>query len=113
MLISNDQVKEGQMIALPMADVTVLLARVEGKVYAINNKCTHLGCKLSEGQLAGRIVTCPCHGSKFDITTGEVVQYVSNWPRIAGKLLSYGLMKDAEVFAVALKGDQLEISAIK
>ena len=33
------------------------------------NACTHTGGPLSEGDLAGKIVTCPLHGSQFDVTT--------------------------------------------
>jgi nitrite reductase/ring-hydroxylating ferredoxin subunit len=46
---------------------------VKGEYYAIGNVCTHKGCMLSEGGLEGETVTCPCHGSKFDVKTGRVV----------------------------------------
>jgi len=51
----------------------VLLANVGGTFYAIDNRCTHLGCSLSDGKLDGSVVQCACHGSRFEVSTGAVV----------------------------------------
>ena len=61
-----------------MKDVTInnqsiLISNINGKYYAIGEKCTHAKGSLSKGKLDGKIVTCPRHGSKFDVTTGNVV----------------------------------------
>jgi nitrite reductase/ring-hydroxylating ferredoxin subunit len=54
---------------------TMIGANVDGKYYAIGDKCTHRGCKLSGGTLKGSgVVGCPCHGSNFDVKTGNVVK---------------------------------------
>ena len=52
----------------------ILIAKTGTKIFAIGNKCTHMGCKLSGGKLEGETVRCPCHGSMFNIRTGEVVK---------------------------------------
>ena len=44
---------------------------IDGAFYATGNACTHTGGPLSEGDLAGQVVTCPLHGSQFDVTTGR------------------------------------------
>lgn len=49
------------------------LFKVQGKVYCLDNTCTHLGGPLCEGRLSGAIVQCPWHGSRFDVRTGQVV----------------------------------------
>jgi 3-phenylpropionate/trans-cinnamate dioxygenase ferredoxin component len=36
--------------------------------------CTHRQCSLALGELEGTTVTCPCHGSQFDVTTGKVLR---------------------------------------
>lgn len=41
--------------------------------YAVDDTCTHRGCPLSKGTLQGESVTCPCHGSIFDLRTGQVL----------------------------------------
>lgn len=43
-----------------------------GRYYAIDDACPHRGGPLSEGTLEGEVVTCPWHGSKFNVTTGAV-----------------------------------------
>ena len=55
-----------------VAGRTVALFQVGGKYYAIEDTCTHVGGPLSEGFLEGNEVTCPWHGARFDVTTGEV-----------------------------------------
>ncbi len=44
---------------------------VGGQVYAVQDVCPHAGARLSEGPLDGRVVTCPLHGSQFNVCTGE------------------------------------------
>jgi len=56
---------QGKMIAL---------FNVDGKFYAIDNTCTHRGGPLSEGELNGDEVTCPWHGARFKVTSGEVLR---------------------------------------
>ena len=45
---------------------------LEGKLYAIDNACTHVGGPLAEGKVTATEVICPWHGSRFDIKTGAV-----------------------------------------
>ena len=46
---------------------------VDGEFFALDNLCTHEEGPLSEGEIEGHEVTCPWHGAKFDIRTGEVL----------------------------------------
>jgi 3-phenylpropionate/trans-cinnamate dioxygenase ferredoxin component len=46
------------------------LFNVDGTICAIADTCPHAGGSLGMGKLDGRIVTCPVHGMKFDVTTG-------------------------------------------
>lgn len=52
----------------------ILVVKTGPDIFAIRNKCTHRGCKLSSGKLEGETVRCPCHGSMFNVRTGEVVK---------------------------------------
>jgi nitrite reductase (NADH) small subunit len=47
---------------------------VGGTFYALDSLCTHRHGPLAEGAVEGTIVTCPWHGSKFDVTSGQVVK---------------------------------------
>jgi 3-phenylpropionate/trans-cinnamate dioxygenase ferredoxin component len=53
----------------------VSVARVDDRLYAFNGLCTcaDQACPLSGGLLTGTTIMCQCHGSRFDITTGAVV----------------------------------------
>lgn len=53
---------------------TLALFNLGGTFYALDNRCTHVGGPLGEGAIEGNQVTCPWHGSVFNITTGEVVE---------------------------------------
>jgi len=54
-------------------DVPVAIFNVGGTFYAIDDTCTHEDCSLSQGELTDHLVECPCHGSRFDVRTGEVL----------------------------------------
>jgi nitrite reductase/ring-hydroxylating ferredoxin subunit len=45
--------------------------QAEAQYKAFSAQCTHAGCLLEK--LEGTIGDCPCHGSRFDVTTGEAV----------------------------------------
>lgn len=73
-----DEVLEGQMIMRMHDDVQVLLARVGGEIYAMNDVCTHEGAPLHEGRLGAEenpcLLTCPWHEAHFDLRSGTVYQ---------------------------------------
>lgn len=65
---------EGDMQAFDVGGVKIAVANVAGTFHAFGNICTHRQCLLSKGELEETTVTCPCHGSQFDVTTGAVLQ---------------------------------------
>ena len=73
---SIDDLPEGTTKKYRVEDKEVLIAKVEGKYYATQNKCPHFGGDLSKGKLEGSTVTCPRHGSQFNLTDGGVVRWL-------------------------------------
>jgi nitrite reductase/ring-hydroxylating ferredoxin subunit len=71
--VGAGDVGEGEVTAFPAGDRTVAIANVGGNLHAFDDVCTHQHCSLAEGELDGLVIECPCHGSQFDITSGEVV----------------------------------------
>ena len=67
------EVPEGEMRSFQLGGEDVAVANVGGTLHAFGDTCTHKQCSLSDGDLEGTTVTCPCHGSQFDVTTGEVL----------------------------------------
>ena len=66
--------EQGKMIGVEAGGQEIVVANVDGNYYAIGDRCTHMSCMLSEGLLKGQNVTCSCHGSVFDLKTGNVVK---------------------------------------
>ena len=67
----SDEVKENAAHAARIDGVRLLLTRVGGAVHAIENRCPHLGLSMARGKVDGSVITCPWHGSSFDVCTGE------------------------------------------
>jgi 3-phenylpropionate/trans-cinnamate dioxygenase ferredoxin subunit len=91
------EIPTGKMKAVEVAGVSVLLANIAGEYYAIGNKCTHRGCKLSSGVFEGDTVKCPCHKSVFNVKTGEVLHGPASKP--------------APKYAVKVEEEQILVSA--
>jgi len=51
----------------------ILLCNVGGKIYAVEDVCTHDGGPLDQGELEGECVVCPRHGATFDVRTGDAL----------------------------------------
>jgi 3-phenylpropionate/trans-cinnamate dioxygenase ferredoxin component len=64
----------GQMRVFDLDGTKVNVASAGGSLYAFDDTCTHAGCSLAKGKLEGTIVTCACHGSQFDVTSGSVLR---------------------------------------
>ncbi len=66
---------EGGAGAFDVEGAQIGVARVEGKLYAFSDVCTHRGCMLvAGGDLDGTEISCECHGSVFAIDTGAVIE---------------------------------------
>ncbi len=71
-----DDLGDRKPVRVDVDGEAVLLLRSEDQVFAIGNQCTHQGAALDRGvvKIAGSVktVTCPAHGSTFDLETGKV-----------------------------------------
>jgi nitrite reductase/ring-hydroxylating ferredoxin subunit len=69
---NKDDLKEGDMLKVEANGKQIVLSMVEGKVYAIDEICTHEGGPLDEGELNGYDLKCPWHYAVFDVRDGKV-----------------------------------------
>ena len=67
-------VGDDDLTAFEVGGVKIAVANVGGTMYAFGNTCTHRQCPLAKGELENTTVTCPCHGSQFDVITGAVLR---------------------------------------
>ncbi len=68
----KDEVPAGTIREFAVDGKTIALANVDGSFHAINNTCLHRGGPLGQGELEGKVVTCPWHGWQYDVTSGKV-----------------------------------------
>jgi len=71
---------DNQPTAVEVEGRQVMLYRHRGRLYAIDNVCSHAGGLLSRGQVADLTVTCPLHGSRFALADGRVRRGPANQP---------------------------------
>ena len=62
-------------------DVPVVLVRQGGHLYAMAERCAHLGGPLSEGAIEGGAIECPWHDSKYALEDGRVLGGPSTHPQ--------------------------------
>ena len=65
---------EGQMKSFTVGEQTVLLTKVDGKIFALGAHCPHYGASLEEGALCGDRIICPLHHATFDARTGDLLE---------------------------------------
>ena len=87
----------GEMTTAEVDGTVVAIANVGGKLRAFDDACTHRGCSLADGTLAGPTVICGCHKSRFDLRFGDVLDGPADEP--------------IRIRSVAQEGDELLIEA--
>lgn len=71
-VIEDAKLKDNSVrLVFPKGIGLLLIRKAGSQVYAISNKCAHMGCPLKGGFLDGYIMQCPCHEWRFDIRSGE------------------------------------------
>jgi len=72
-LCSVSEIPESKVKAFKIEGKDIAVFNVEGKFYAIDRLCTHLRGNLAKGQLEGKTIKCPLHGSVFSLESGELI----------------------------------------
>ena len=79
-VLAEHQLPEKKPTAAKAGDVPVLLVRYDDQIYALLDTCAHLGCSLASGHLEDRSIVCPCHGSRFALADGKVLNGPATLP---------------------------------
>ncbi len=80
----------GQAIRVEAGATPVAIFNRAGKLHAIGASCTHVGGPLEKGHVQGNIVTCPWHGSQFNLEDGSVVRGPAQSPEPAYRVRQVG-----------------------
>lgn len=73
----------------------IMIASIDGKLYAAEDRCSHMNSKLSTGLLSGNVIMCMAHGAQFDITTGKQLGSIGKGP--------------IKTYEVRVSGDDIEV----
>jgi 3-phenylpropionate/trans-cinnamate dioxygenase ferredoxin subunit len=93
---SLDEVPEGGIKSVELDGTDLILTRVEGQVYCIDNLCSHDDGPLAEGCMEGFEILCPRHEGRFDVRTGKATKWPAVWA--------------INSYSVRVEGDDVEVS---
>ncbi len=85
----------GSLLDIEARQESLVLANVDGDLYALENRCSHQDYPLSDGELEGERLECLYHGARFDVCTGKAV----GLPAI----------KPVETYTVELRGQEIYV----
>jgi nitrite reductase/ring-hydroxylating ferredoxin subunit len=94
--VALSELREKGFVRLTHPPFDILVAEVDGSVYAIEDACNHAGASLAEGWLEGHCAVCPMHGYVFDLRNGKLVR-----PR--------GLCGDQRTYRTVVEGEDVVV----
>jgi nitrite reductase/ring-hydroxylating ferredoxin subunit/uncharacterized membrane protein len=71
--VSETELIDGHPKKVSVGGTDIFLLKRDGQIFALGNRCAHMGGPLNEGQIEGDTVVCPWHGSRFCMRTGSVL----------------------------------------
>jgi nitrite reductase/ring-hydroxylating ferredoxin subunit len=118
-----DEIPSGNMKHVEFNGKEIMIANLDGKFYALNDRCSHTNAPLSMGHIQGNVITCPMHGARFDITTGKKVsdpefpsietnslpENLQKYMEYAGRLLSQIKTYDQQIYEVKVEDNRIKV----
>ena len=120
-----DEIPSGNMKHVELDGKEIVVANLNGKFYAMDDRCGHMNALLSMGNISNEgVVTCPFHGARFDINTGKKVKEPvltpsqemeplpktwQNYMEHAGQLMSHIKTNDQQTYEVQVDGNSIKI----
>ncbi len=71
----TSEVQDGKLMHITAGGKEIVVTKLDGNYYAMDNVCAHAGADLHEGELNNNELTCPWHGAKWDIKTGNLISF--------------------------------------
>src|SRR5690349_6036347 len=94
---SASDLRDCEGLAVMLDGIPVALYRLDGRIVAIDDVCTHELAILSQGFVEDGVIECPLHAAQFEIATG--------------RCLSGPASQDLRVYQVRLEGDDVYVAA--
>lgn len=70
-ILAAESLPEGQSVTVDMGGRTIIICHSEGGFFAMDDLCPHNGAHLGGGKIRRDTISCPMHGARFDLRTGE------------------------------------------
>jgi nitrite reductase/ring-hydroxylating ferredoxin subunit len=122
-----EEIPSGKMKHVELDGKEIVVANLNSKFYAMDDRCGHMNALLSMGNISNDgVVTCPFHGARFDIATGKKVKEPvlapsqemeplpktwQNYMEHAGQLMSHIKTYDQQTYEVLVDGNRIKIRA--
>ena len=106
---SASELPDGGLKKVVLDGQEIMLARVGDDYYAIGNRCPHLGADLSAGKLEGTVVTCPRHGSQFDVRDGSNIRWTDRTGIVLSALKVFKSPRPAKTYNVKVEGTDIMV----
>jgi 3-phenylpropionate/trans-cinnamate dioxygenase ferredoxin subunit len=103
----TSELRNGSMKQVNVQGREILIAQVGDKYYAMDNRCLHMGGNLSQGKLEGTLVTCPRHGSQFDLKDGHAVRWLKGSGLISSLTKGIRGNKQLATYKTKVEGNSL------
>lgn len=95
-----DEMPAGMTKVVNVDGKKILVVNADGRYYALENRCSHIGKPLDKASLAGSILTCSYHGAQFDVKDGKNLK--------DGKLLFFNMAcKNLKTYPVKVEGSEI------
>ena len=102
-----NEVKDNAILPVTLNGIDIILVRVNGNYYAAENHCPHAGRDISLGKLDGTTLTCPSHGSKFDLIDGRIIRW-TEWTSIkASSTRLFHPIRPLTTYPVKIQGNDI------
>lgn len=70
--VGENALGEGEHVVVDVDGIDILVFKIDGQFYAIEDACSHDGAPIADGLIDGDQIICPRHGARFCIKTGAV-----------------------------------------
>jgi 3-phenylpropionate/trans-cinnamate dioxygenase ferredoxin subunit len=70
-LIPAIDIDDNQSVAINLEGRNILVCKSNGNYYAVYNQCSHQRAELTKGRIRNCYLSCPLHGVRFDLRTGN------------------------------------------
>ena len=101
--------QDGEMKEVTAGGSGILVARAGDMYYATDVRCPHMGGNLARGTLEGTTVTCPLHGSQFDLSTGQVVRWLKKSGLLETISKAIKHEKSLTTYTVKVEGNSIKV----